>query len=53
MELSKDHGAQNYEIWLKTLELKEDIYATLVKVEDEWYLREFSYDTKNIPFMRI
>ncbi len=37
----------------ETLELKEDIYATLVKVEDEWYLREFSYDTKNIPFMRI
>ena len=35
------------------LEIKEDIYATLVKVDDEWYLREFSYDTKNVPFMRI
>lgn len=37
----------------ETLEIKEEVYATLVKVDNEWYLREFSYDTKNIPFMRI
>ena len=37
----------------ESLEIKEDIYATLVKVDNEWYLREFSYDTKNNPFMRI
>jgi hypothetical protein len=35
------------------LEIKENIYATLVKIDNEWFLREFSYDTKNIPFMRI
>lgn len=37
----------------ETLEIKEDIYATLVKVDNEWFLKEFSYETKNIPFMRI
>ena len=35
------------------LELNEEIYATLIKIDDEWFLREFSYDLKNTPFMRI
>jgi len=35
------------------LELKEDIFGTLVKVEDEWYLKEFSYEPIKTVYARI
>jgi len=35
------------------LELNEEIYATLIKIEDEWYLKEFSYEPSNQTYMRI
>lgn len=35
------------------LELNEEIYAVLVKVEDEWYLKEFSLDPMKTVYMRL
>jgi len=35
------------------LELNEDIFGTLVKVDNEWYLKEFSYEPTKTVYMRI
>lgn len=35
------------------LELNEEIFATLIKIDDEWYLKEFSYEPSNQTYMRI
>tara|TARA_Y100001938_G_C8065314_1_gene419813 strand:- start:705 stop:1196 length:492 start_codon:yes stop_codon:yes gene_type:complete len=35
------------------LELKEDIFGTLVKVDNEWYLKEFSYEPTKTVYARI
>ena len=35
------------------LELNEDIFCTIVKVEDEWYLKEFSYEPIKTVYARI
>jgi len=37
----------------EVLELTEEIFGTLVKIEDEWYLKEFSYEPAKMTFMRI
>tara|TARA_Y100000389_G_C17453818_1_gene516669 strand:- start:556 stop:1047 length:492 start_codon:yes stop_codon:yes gene_type:complete len=35
------------------LELNEDIFGTLVKVDNEWYLKEFSYEPIKTVYARI
>ena len=35
------------------LELNEDIFGTIVKVENEWYLKEFSYEPIKTVYARI
>lgn len=35
------------------LELNEEIYATLVQVGNEWYLKKFSYEPIKTVYMRI
>ena len=35
------------------LELNEEIFGTLVKVDDEWYLKEFSYEPMKTVYARI
>lgn len=35
------------------LELNEEIFGTVVKVGDEWYLKEFSFEPNNNTYMRI
>jgi len=35
------------------LELNEEIYATLVQIENEWYLKEFSYEPIKTVYTRV
>ena len=54
---------RNNNIWLKdvsypftiptneNLIITEDIYATLVKIKDEWYLKEFMFEPREVTYM--
>lgn len=56
---------RNNNVWIKdvsypfiiptneTLVITEDIYATLVKIGYEWYLKEFMFEPKDITYMMI
>ena len=35
------------------LEINEEIYATLIKYKDEWYLKKFSFEENKNTYMRI
>lgn len=35
------------------LQLEDNIYGQLVKVDDEWYLKGFSYEPRTTTFLRI
>ena len=54
---------RNNNVWIKdisypfkiptneSLVITEDIYATLIKIKDEWYLKEFMFEPKKITYM--
>ena len=54
---------RNNNVWIKdisypfkiptseSLVINEDIYATLIKIKDEWYLKEFMFEPKKITYM--
>lgn len=56
---------RNNHVWIKdisypftiptheTLVITEDIYATLIKIDHEWYLKEFMFEPKDVTYMMI
>ena len=35
----------------ENLSINEDIYATLVKIKNEWYIKEFMFEPKKITYI--
>lgn len=54
---------RNNNVWIKNvsypftiptyenLSINEDIYATLVKIQNEWYIKEFMFEPKKITYI--